>query len=92
MPLCPQCWDKRALAVVEEVQTDSTRLQIAGLVIGIFSFLHPLIMLGSLILNVRELRRGAGGARRWMNVTGVALTCVAVLVWSIVLTVLLGKD
>jgi hypothetical protein len=92
LPLCPPCWDKRALTVVEEVKTESKRLQIGGLVIGILSFFHPLIMLGSLILNIRELRRGAGGTRRWMNVTGVALTCVAVLVWTILFSVFLGKD
>jgi hypothetical protein len=32
-------------------------------------------------LNIRELVRGTGGTRRWMNVTGVGLTGAAILTW-----------
>lgn len=80
-PLCPKCWELRAKTVHDTTVTESKRLQIAGLVLGIVSFLHPLVMVASLILNIRELVRGTGGTRRWMNVTGVGLTGAAILTW-----------
>lgn len=81
-PLCPRCWELRSKAVVEQVVTESRKLQIAGLVLGIVSFLHPLFMVGSLIVNIRELRRkGTSGGSQWMNVAGVSLTGLAVLTW-----------
>lgn len=80
-PLCPKCWGLREAAVQNQEVTESKRLQIGGLVIGIFSFLHPLIMVGSLILNIRELVKGKGGDARWMNVVGLSLTGLAILTW-----------
>jgi hypothetical protein len=71
----------REAAVQNQEVTESKRLQIGGLVIGIFSFLHPLIMVGSLILNIRELVKGKGGDARWMNVVGLSLTGLAILTW-----------
>jgi hypothetical protein len=81
-PLCPKCWELRSQVVQEQTVTESKRLQVAGLVLGILSFLHPLLMVGSLVLNIRELVRGTGGTNRWMNVAGVSLTGVAVLTWA----------
>jgi hypothetical protein len=49
----------------------------------VLSFLHPLLMVGSLILNIRELVKGRGGDRRWMNIAGVALTGMAILTWVV---------
>lgn len=81
-PLCPRCWELRSQVVQEQAVTESKRLQVAGLVLGIVSFLHPLLMVASLILNIRELVRGKGGVNRWMNVAGVSLTGLAMLVWT----------
>lgn len=86
-PLCPKCWELRAQVVKEQAATESKRLQVGGLVIGCLSFLHPLVMVGSLILNIRELVRGTGGTRRWMNVTGLALTGAAIVAWIALLAV-----
>lgn len=81
-PLCPKCWALRSQVVQEQAVTESRKLQIAGLVIGFASFLHPLVMVASLVLNIRELVRGSGGTSRWMNVAGVSLTGVAILTWT----------
>ena len=64
---------------------ESRRLQIAGLVLGCVSFLHPLLMVGSAVLNLRELLSGRGGTNRWMNVAGASLTGLAVLTWTMVI-------
>ena len=80
-PLCPKCWELRSQVVQEQAVTESKRLQVGGLVIGFLSFLHPLVMVGSLVLNIRELVRGKGGTRRWMNVAGLALTGLAIITW-----------
>lgn len=71
--------------------TESRRLQIGGLVIGFLSFLHPLVMVGSLILNIRELRRGTGGDARWMNTAGLVLTGLAMLTWVVGIAVLASR-
>ncbi|MBL8915307.1 MAG: hypothetical protein JNM17_31680 [Archangium sp.] len=90
-PLCPKCWDLRNKTVQDTVAKESRRLQIGGLVIGFLSFLHPLVMVGSLILNIRELRRGTGGDARWMNTAGLVLTGLAMLTWVIVIAVLASR-
>jgi hypothetical protein len=82
-PLCPACWTLREAAVAKDVQKDTHRLQVGGLVLGGLSFLHPLFMVASFIVNIRELVRGTGGDKRWMNVVGVSATGVAVLVWGV---------
>jgi hypothetical protein len=74
--------------VHEHTASESKRAQVGGLIVGGLSFLHPLIMVGSFVLNIRELVKGRGGERRWMNVTGLVLTCVAVLTWVVGLTIL----
>jgi hypothetical protein len=90
-PLCPKCWELRAKSVHETAVTESKRLQIGGLVVGALSFFHPLIMVASLVVNIRELVRGTGGTRRWMNVVGVSLTGLAMLVWLVGILVLVAK-
>jgi hypothetical protein len=71
---------------------ESRKLQIGGLVLGCLSFLHPLIMVGSLILNIRELRRGGtSGGSQWMNVVGLGLTGVGMLVWVVGIALLLSR-
>ncbi len=84
-PLCPKCWALREQAVQDQVVTESRRLQIAGLVLGCVSFLHPLLMVGSAILNIRELVSGRGGVNRWMNVAGVSLTGLALVTWTLII-------
>ena len=81
-PLCPKCWELRAQAVHQQEKTESKRLQVGGLLVGGLSFLHPLIMVGSLVINIRELVRGTGGERRWMNAVGLSLTGLAILTWA----------
>lgn len=72
-PLCPKCWALRDQAVQVHIAADSGRMQKAGLVLGLFS-LNPLVMIASFIVNLRELKAGRGGARRWMNQVGLGLT------------------
>lgn len=86
-PLCPKCWALREQVVEETAQTESKRLQVGGLIIGLLSFIHPLVMVGSLVLNIRELVRGTGGTRRWMNVAGLASTGVAIFAWVVLIVV-----
>lgn len=90
-PLCPKCWMLREQSVKQQEVTESKRLQIGGLVIGLLSFLHPLLMVGSLILNIRELVKGRGGENRWMNGVGLGLTGVAMLTWIIGFTYLFTR-
>ncbi len=91
-PLCPKCWDLRTQSVQTQATQESRRLQIGGLVLGCLSFLHPLIMVGSLILNIRELRRGGtSGGSQWMNVVGLGLTGVGMLVWVVGIALLLSR-
>lgn len=80
-PLCPKCWELRAQTVGVQQATEANRLPLAGLITGLLSVLHPLLLVASLVLNLRALVRGHGGARRWMHVVGVAGSGVAVLVW-----------
>ncbi len=80
-PLCPKCWGLREATVQNQEVTESKRLQIGGLVIGVLSFLHPFLMVGSLILNIRELVKGKGGDARWMNAVGLGLTGLAIFTW-----------
>lgn len=90
-PMCPGCWELRTVQVKDSAEKESRKLQIGGLVVGLLSFLHPLVMLGSFILNIRELRRGTGGALRWMNTAGLVLTVLAVLTWLLGITALLSS-
>jgi hypothetical protein len=90
-PLCPKCWDLRTHAVADQVAIESKRMQIAGLVLGALSFLHPLFMVGSLILNIRELVRKTYGTRKWMNVTGLSLTGLAVTTWLVIIAILVTR-
>lgn len=90
-PLCPKCWELRAQVVQDTAVKESRKLQLGGLIIGLLSFLHPLVMVGSLILNIRELRRGTGGDLRWMNTAGVVLTALAMLTWVVGIAVLASR-
>ena len=81
--MCPACWDLRSKTVSDVVEKESKRLQIGGLIIGFISLLHPLIQVGSLIINIRELIRGTGGRLRWMNIVGLIVTVLAMLTWII---------
>lgn len=87
-PLCPKCWDLRSQVVAEQQVTESKKLQIAGFVLGLLSVFHPLIMIASLILNIRGLVRRDGGSRQWMYVAGLAGTGVAVVVWVVLIAVI----
>lgn len=82
-PLCPKCWELRTAVVVEQTATESKRMQIGGLVLGVVAFLNPLVQVASLVLNVRELIKKRGGTRSWMNVVGLGLTGVAMLSWVV---------
>ncbi len=59
-PLCPACWDVREQVVGKLVKAESRKTQIAGLVLGCISVFHPLILVASLIVNIR----GAGARSR----------------------------
>jgi hypothetical protein len=80
-PLCPNCWSLREQTVKNQEVADTRRLQKAGLALGVLSFLHPLIMVASLVVSIRELVKGRGGSLRWMNVVGLGLTGLAILTW-----------
>ncbi|MFZ5438350.1 MAG: B-box zinc finger protein [Myxococcota bacterium] len=82
-PLCPACWQLREKVVTDTTVSESRRVPIGGLIIGVLSFLHPLIMVGSLVLNLRELIKGRGGDRRWMHTVGLVLTGLAILTWTV---------
>ncbi len=77
-PLCPKCWALRDQVVQVHAAEDSSRMQKAGLALGIFA-LNPLVMIASFIVNIRELKSGRGGSRRWMNQVGMGLTVVFLL-------------
>ncbi|MGV3625125.1 MAG: hypothetical protein ACO1OB_30170 [Archangium sp.] len=80
-PLCPKCWDLREAAVQDTSMKESKRTAIGGLVVGIFSFLHPLVQLGSLVLNIRALMKAPAGQKPVMNIVGLLLTLAAILTW-----------
>ena len=84
-PLWPKCWELRSAAVTEQVATESKKLQVAGLLLGLLSFLHPLVMVASLILNIRGLVKRDGGAYRWMYIAGLVGTGLALLLWIAVI-------
>ncbi len=90
-PLCPKCWELRAAAVVEQTANESKRMQVGGLVLGVVSFLHPLVQVASLVLNVRELLKKRGGTRGWMNVVGLGLTVMAMLTWVAVIVIAVSR-
>jgi hypothetical protein len=68
--------------------TESRRVQIAGLVLGCISVFHPLLLIASLVLNIRALVKGTGGSSRWMHVAGLVGSGIAVLVWFVGLAVI----
>src|SRR4051812_30918725 len=61
-PLCPACWALREQVVAKQDATDSRRMQITGLVLGCISVFHPLLLIASLIVNLRAVIKGTGGA------------------------------
>jgi hypothetical protein len=80
-PLCPACWDVREQVVGKLVRAESRKTQIAGLVLGCVSVFHPLILVASLIINIRALLRGAARSSKRMHVGGLIGSGVAVLIW-----------
>ena len=83
-PLCPKCWAMREQSVQTQEITESKKLQISGLFLGLLS-IHPLMFIASLVLNIRELRRRKEGRYRWMNQAGLALSGISVFVWLVLL-------
>ena len=90
-PLCPKCWALREQTVQHQEVVESKKLQIAGLVLGVVSVLHPLLLVGSLVVNIRELRRRKEGANRWMNQVGLAGSAFAVFAWMVLIIVLVTR-
>lgn len=80
-PLCPKCWELRAAAVQDTSARDARRLAIGGLVVGFLSFLHPLVQVGSLVLNLRALVKAPSGQRPALNGAGLVLTLMAIFTW-----------
>lgn len=87
-PLCPQCWSMREQVVTQQEATESRRVQIAGLVLGCISVFHPLLLVASLVINIRALVKGSGGKSRWMHVAGLAGSGFAVLIWAVAILVI----
>ncbi len=85
-PLCVKCWDLRSAAVVETQSNESKRMQVAGVVLGVLAFLHPLIQVGSLVMNIRALLKDKTHTRRWMNQVGLGLTVLAMVTWVVGIT------
>jgi hypothetical protein len=69
------------VSVLDTSERDKKRSAIGGLVLGFFSFLHPLVQLGSLVLNIRALIKAPAGQKPGMNVAGLLLTIAAILTW-----------
>ncbi|MBI5544074.1 MAG: hypothetical protein HY901_09315 [Deltaproteobacteria bacterium] len=75
-PLCPSCWElrERTLATLH-TEKGGTRLQTAGLILGVISLApgcFPLQLL-SLVLNIVAIARAPHGAR-WRPIVGLVLT------------------
>lgn len=80
-PLCPKCWELRERSIGKQETTDNEKGAIAGFVLGLVSVFHPLLMIASLIVNIRALIKKSGGARKWMHTAGLIATGVAMLIW-----------
>jgi hypothetical protein len=78
----------REQAVTQQEATESRRVQIAGLVLGCISVFHPLLLVASLVINIRALVKGSGGTSRWMHVAGLAGSGFAVLIWAVAILVI----
>jgi hypothetical protein len=85
LPMCPACWELRAVKVPELKQSSPTRLQTAALVVGCISVL-PIIQLqiGSLVLCIVALVKAKDGparAVRWKPVVGLCCTLAGMMIW-----------
>lgn len=79
-PMCPTCWDLRA-RTVNAPEVAGMGLVVSGLVLGVLSLVPMCIALqiASLVVNgvsLRRTREPPGRERRWMPITGLALTGV----------------
>jgi hypothetical protein len=88
-PMCPACWEMRARKVPAAEATSSTRLQTAGMVIGLISILPiPVLQIASLVLNIIAIVRakeGAARAARWRPIVGLCGTGVGLLFWIVII-------
>lgn len=82
-PLCPNCWQLREKAVSANRSKESKGLRLAGLIIGVVSLISPLVIIVSLIVNIKALNKNNQNkdARRWMNVAGIVFTICATIIW-----------
>lgn len=85
LPLCPSCWELRSQRVPLQQKQSETRLQTAGLVLGIIS-LAPFciaLQLGSVAVNIIAIVRAKEGEARkvrWRPIVGLCLTGVGLLI------------
>ena len=87
LPMCPACWDLRAVKVPELKQSSPTRLQTAALVVGCIAILPiPQVEIASLIVCIIALVKAKGPAReaRWKPVVGLCGTGVGFLIWVVI--------
>jgi len=82
-PLCPKCWELRERSLGKQTTVESEKGALAGFILGLVSVFHPLLMIASLVVNIRALIKKTGGARKWMHTAGLAATGVAMLIWFI---------
>jgi hypothetical protein len=87
--MCPACWDLRATAVQPQKRISGTRLQTAGLVLGLFALL-PLwpVWLASFVVNIVAIAKASqppARAVRWRPIVGLTVTCLGGLVWLTVI-------
>lgn len=90
-PLCPKCWELRSVSVRDTSVKESKRVAIGGVVVGVFSFLHPLVQLGSLVLNIRALVKAPAGHKPMLNIVGLGLTLLAILTWVVAIVLVASR-
>lgn len=84
-PMCPSCWTLRTTAVQTRAATN-TRLQTAGLVLGVIS-LMPLwpVMIASAVVNVVGIVNGRAPPirhARWRSIVGLIVTTISMAAWG----------
>jgi hypothetical protein len=94
LPMCPACWELRAIKVPEQ-KSSMTGLQTAALVLGCIAILPiPLVQIASLVLGIVALvkaRQGPARAVRWKPILGLCLTGVGLMWWVLIFGLALFK-
>ena len=87
--MCPACWALREKVVQPLRSYSTTRMQTAGLVLGLIALLPiPALQIGAVVLNIVAIvkaKEPLQRAVRWRPVVGLCCACGGLLIDAILL-------